>query len=1730
MSNHKNLLTICQCSQTTLLQKLHVFVTNANSNSIICSECQKYLDPNKAQGGLMTTKKPDTPNPNNGDDNMSDLENLEKRYPEIAASAKRAAMTAFVEMVVANSDQPTSNPETETPITVQAEWDDQTPTNPKEAPVQPQKYTNLEDLDAAADAVFYANNGDNKYIFIKDTPNVPVCITADTKDDTRIRGKYYNKILIVGDFYRHNVIIDETGDFADIILVDNADDIVKQWEAYRFGGTNQFSHVENRIDPTALYTLIPTGEFDEDGIERMEMVLMTPQQAVEELIGANNTVTNKTLVANADSVVAKSIIGQRYADVPVIEVTIGLGQSIKFAPSSKSIGGVPFFQLILEESNFDIPFVSINVEKSQELKTALATYYEDVNPYELEWARLERRLAVMHGNVNFPFVVLATDNGFTLLPKPLAAVFLQFAGKHVEVVEYLKVLTQLSLGITKVNTLISKDLYFKAPKDKKVKISPTETVEYQKNKIYSNGTDGMSMVRQEILTDLGISKNDGVQFRALSAEVVEAIRQHDWSDFNNAWRDYFAKAKESAIKAILSGTDWSEFAPEFDKPCVLEKVVPQAFSVKAAKELMTSVLGPEGASEMKHKIAGENFVANLERWWHRNAPTKTEQVECGSSLFSKGAATPAVAMHKQIQLITQYETGKKQNIVGVDMITPKANFKCYGKVALKKLEKGNHVVSQYMAIINPVSGGSMVTTPHCFEAGGTGMFDDMTTESVTQYKTSVDKYRSDLVNFVKEVDCTSTTTKLKTKVVEDLEAGLYPQPVDLQEIRSHVNANLWLCEDFKSGDYPGTPSDLLATKRGNENCFRAMSREMSGQMIQGRKQTTNVFKLLHMCQFVSYDQVSVPTYLSHKFHAAGKAEKQPIQSTSNCREVKVAFANKSKWIQGCIASMGYSTSVNVYFGSVANCELDWFADDDGDVLNITFIPKATKTLKQRQARFNGIVSTIVANVKMARLQRCAAELATMELSQQKGHNWLDTSIPGTSPLDKFGVAIGLFVNQSSLSNNAGHKFNLPLVGINDNVEFAKSFNFHATLEGQCELDAPKKDKVTVPFMVIHTQKVWNSELELWELPQEVLDHMVPWCTAIRANEWWDTFTHTCGTEVINPKAFVIEEKEGVKTITYNGEQWTEEQFNANLLWCNRDVLERWFGSTPAYVGWMEKLLTDKYDKHNYVTHYKSGWRFVSQESLRNRTRKVGKTYVTSVSPLAPVDGKQAGIFANPNRLVGRSGFGINIQTGKKNGPDYRYMGDKTLVSVSHKVWLKVFWMKWERFTGISAISARNVVEAYIKQGQTAPQFYDVVTGNHESSREILLNHLFGEQLSEYQIFRRIIGAYAGSLETWSVTKLINTIGAPKEFQWRKSNSSFGSEDMVDLSLALANVTLKMHGEPMSPEEIEGLVVGNISNGVLEAVNKSLWTMLLDYTMIPIIDRFNVANLTCKFGKALSEIEWSALANDPSASQGIVLKASSLHMKVTGVAFDQCKCCRPIIIQGLKSLGRKQDKVALEAFKAEIAEYLSDSQTAFGKPVLQKFVGKGWNELIPSAILDGSWLSISEYNKVSDFFGGFWTKGNMLVESEYSPSGFKISRKSDSWKRDDGKVLDADGAEAFDSANWTRENGPYAGAVILNPSMNKEEFLAWVEKSEMMSRRTEGNRDGATTLHLVHLDPKPVTVAISTVPPAPVVIDTPSNDEVDEDYESIMEDYLSICEEDLLLDAYDYLESLENEEE
>ena len=110
------------------------------------------------------------------------------------------------------------------------------------------KYETLDQLKANADGIYYAFNKDHKFVFVRGGGNEPTMsemtpdIKVDNRGNERKKGNTYHGISILGDFYRHNTILDETKkkDYADIIIVDNFEDIEKQLEAYKAGGTKQF--------------------------------------------------------------------------------------------------------------------------------------------------------------------------------------------------------------------------------------------------------------------------------------------------------------------------------------------------------------------------------------------------------------------------------------------------------------------------------------------------------------------------------------------------------------------------------------------------------------------------------------------------------------------------------------------------------------------------------------------------------------------------------------------------------------------------------------------------------------------------------------------------------------------------------------------------------------------------------------------------------------------------------------------------------------------------------------------------------------------------------------------------------------------------------------------------------------------------------------------------------------------------------------------------------------------------------------------------------------------------------------------------------------------------------------------------------------------------------------------------------------------------------------------------
>lgn len=94
-------------------------------------------------------------------------------------------------------------------------------------------------------AELQSTKGDSKLFILKSdlTPEMLDELTPDTKDGQRVKGGEYYGIKILGDYYTHDTIKSSNGENLDIIVVDNAEDAEKQYEAYVAGGAKNFTGV-----------------------------------------------------------------------------------------------------------------------------------------------------------------------------------------------------------------------------------------------------------------------------------------------------------------------------------------------------------------------------------------------------------------------------------------------------------------------------------------------------------------------------------------------------------------------------------------------------------------------------------------------------------------------------------------------------------------------------------------------------------------------------------------------------------------------------------------------------------------------------------------------------------------------------------------------------------------------------------------------------------------------------------------------------------------------------------------------------------------------------------------------------------------------------------------------------------------------------------------------------------------------------------------------------------------------------------------------------------------------------------------------------------------------------------------------------------------------------------------------------------------------------------------------
>lgn len=118
----------------------------------------------------------------------------------------------------------------------------------------------VEDLEENAVAVMRNKKGEHKYFFLTSQIENFKNLQPSYKRGDRVRGEEYKDTIdIVGDFFRHRNILVKDGRAADIVLVSNMEDAVKQFQNYLKGGSEVFTsldtdpnNIADKIQPLSL--------------------------------------------------------------------------------------------------------------------------------------------------------------------------------------------------------------------------------------------------------------------------------------------------------------------------------------------------------------------------------------------------------------------------------------------------------------------------------------------------------------------------------------------------------------------------------------------------------------------------------------------------------------------------------------------------------------------------------------------------------------------------------------------------------------------------------------------------------------------------------------------------------------------------------------------------------------------------------------------------------------------------------------------------------------------------------------------------------------------------------------------------------------------------------------------------------------------------------------------------------------------------------------------------------------------------------------------------------------------------------------------------------------------------------------------------------------------------------------------------------------------------------------
>jgi hypothetical protein len=113
--------------------------------------------------------------------------------------------------------------------------------------------TTLENLEDNASAIIRSKKGDNIYIFLKSQVENFSKLNLATEGGERIKGELYKEAIeVIGDFYTHDSIKDESKENATVLIVDTPEEGKAQYDAYVEGGEDSFTGYE--LNPVVTVT------------------------------------------------------------------------------------------------------------------------------------------------------------------------------------------------------------------------------------------------------------------------------------------------------------------------------------------------------------------------------------------------------------------------------------------------------------------------------------------------------------------------------------------------------------------------------------------------------------------------------------------------------------------------------------------------------------------------------------------------------------------------------------------------------------------------------------------------------------------------------------------------------------------------------------------------------------------------------------------------------------------------------------------------------------------------------------------------------------------------------------------------------------------------------------------------------------------------------------------------------------------------------------------------------------------------------------------------------------------------------------------------------------------------------------------------------------------------------------------------------------------------------------